>query len=178
MFAYILELLDEDGDKAFFELQKGSHKANNAQKEKRYLAQKRSHVAKQEREWEAAKVAKQPPRKWQCRACERKFNSYKTTSKHKCSNSKVEHMRKEAASGEALQPRPTAIEDMPPATPTPHAPSIPTNSSAIPAVTGALQEHSSPHLVPMVHPRTGLYRLIHRDKVERCLATGWKHQEW
>ena len=29
MFAYILELLDGDGDKAFFELQKGGHKAKH-----------------------------------------------------------------------------------------------------------------------------------------------------
>ena len=101
MFAYILELLDGDGDKAFFKLQKGGCKANNAQKEKRRLARKRSRAAKQEREREAAKVAKQPPCERQCRACGRKFNSRKTASKHKCPNSKVECVRKEAASGEA-----------------------------------------------------------------------------
>ncbi|KAI0282724.1 hypothetical protein BC826DRAFT_1044387, partial [Russula brevipes] len=42
MFVYILELLNEGGHEAFFELQKGGRKANNAQKEKRRLARKRS----------------------------------------------------------------------------------------------------------------------------------------
>ncbi|KAI9450789.1 hypothetical protein BJY52DRAFT_1227028 [Lactarius psammicola] len=41
MFVFILELLNGAGASAFFELQKGGHKANNAQKEKRCLAQKR-----------------------------------------------------------------------------------------------------------------------------------------
>ena len=34
MFVYVLELLNQEGHLAFFELQKGSCKANNAQKEK------------------------------------------------------------------------------------------------------------------------------------------------
>ena len=42
MFAFILELLNGEGHMAFFELQKGSHKANNAQKEKQCLAWKQS----------------------------------------------------------------------------------------------------------------------------------------
>ena len=46
MFAYILELLNGEGHMAFFELQKGGRKANNAQKEKRRLARKRSRAAK------------------------------------------------------------------------------------------------------------------------------------
>ncbi|KAF8491847.1 hypothetical protein F5888DRAFT_1860524 [Russula emetica] len=46
MFGYILELLNGDGHMAFFELQKGGRKANNAQKEKRCLARKRSRAAK------------------------------------------------------------------------------------------------------------------------------------
>ncbi|KAI9449124.1 hypothetical protein BJY52DRAFT_1227942 [Lactarius psammicola] len=41
MFVFILELLNGAGASAFFELQKGGHKANNAQKEKRCLARKR-----------------------------------------------------------------------------------------------------------------------------------------
>jgi hypothetical protein len=40
MFVYILELLNWEGHVAFFELQKGGRKANNAQKEKRRLAWK------------------------------------------------------------------------------------------------------------------------------------------
>ena len=46
MFAYILKLLNGTGHMAFFELQKGGRKANNAQKEKSCLARKRSHAAK------------------------------------------------------------------------------------------------------------------------------------
>ena len=61
MFVFILELLNREGHLAFFELQKGGRKANNAQKEKRRLARKRSRAAKREREHEAAKVAKLPP---------------------------------------------------------------------------------------------------------------------
>jgi hypothetical protein len=34
MFVYILELLNREASLAFFKLQKGGHKANNAQKEK------------------------------------------------------------------------------------------------------------------------------------------------
>jgi len=40
MFVFILELLNGEGHMAFFELQKGGCKANNAQKEKRCLAWK------------------------------------------------------------------------------------------------------------------------------------------
>jgi len=69
MFGFILELLNQEGHVAFFELQKGGRKANNAQKEKRCLAQKWSRASKQEREREAAKVAKQPTREQQCVSC-------------------------------------------------------------------------------------------------------------
>ena len=57
MFVYILELLNREDHMAFFELQKGGHKANNAQKEKWHLVWKKSHAAKWEREREAAKAA-------------------------------------------------------------------------------------------------------------------------
>ena len=60
MFVYILELLNGEGHTAFFDLQKGGHKANNAQKEKKHLAQKRHRAAKRERDREAAKAAKLP----------------------------------------------------------------------------------------------------------------------
>ena len=69
MFVFILELLNGEGHTAFFKLQKGGRKANNAQKEKRHLARKRSQAAKQEREREAAKAAKLPPHECQCEAC-------------------------------------------------------------------------------------------------------------
>jgi hypothetical protein len=58
---FILELLNEKDHMAFFKLQKGGCKANNTQKEKWQLAQKRSHTAKQEQVREEAKAAKLPP---------------------------------------------------------------------------------------------------------------------
>ena len=84
MFVFILELLNQEGHLASFKLQKGGRKANNAQKEKRRLARKRSRAAKRERDREAAKVAKLPPREWECLTCRRKFASRKTAKKHKC----------------------------------------------------------------------------------------------
>jgi len=84
MFVYVLELLDEAGHMAFFDLQKGGRKANNAQKEKRCLSQKCSWAAKQERDREAAKAAKLPPCERQCEACGCKFKSRKVARKHKC----------------------------------------------------------------------------------------------
>ena len=69
MFVFVLELLNREGHMAFFELQKGGRKANNAQKEKWRLARKRSHAAKREQDREAAKVAKLPPCKQECLTC-------------------------------------------------------------------------------------------------------------
>ena len=46
MFVFILELLNQEGHLAFFDLQKGGCKANNAQKEKQHLAWKQSRAAK------------------------------------------------------------------------------------------------------------------------------------
>ena len=46
MFVYVLELLNGKGNLAFFDLQAGGRKANNAQKEKRCLARKRSRASK------------------------------------------------------------------------------------------------------------------------------------
>jgi len=84
MFVYVLELLDGAGHTAFFELQKGGRKANNAQKEKRHLARKCSRAAKQERDCKAAKAAKLPPHERQCKACGCKFKFRKVACKHKC----------------------------------------------------------------------------------------------
>ena len=87
MFVFVLELLNWEGHLAFFKLQKGGRKANNAQKEKQCLAQKCSHAAKWEQVREAAKAAQLPPWEWECLACGCKFQSCKTTKKHKCSKS-------------------------------------------------------------------------------------------
>jgi predicted RNA-binding Zn-ribbon protein involved in translation (DUF1610 family) len=138
MFVYILELLNGDGHEAFFDLKKGGRKANNAQKEKRRLARKRSRAAKREREREAAKAAKLPPRQRQCVACRRKFASRKTARKHKCPNSKVVRVPREAADGQASQPKAPAKRDKPPApltSPAPTAPPANPNNEVIPMVT-------------------------------------------
>jgi len=130
LFVFILELLNGDGHVAFFELQKGGRKANNAQKEKRRLARKRSRAAKRERDREAAKAATLPPRERQCLACGRKFKSRKAARKHKCQrHSKVARVV-ETKKVEAVVSRPTApiTEDMPMASPPPHAPTAPSHS--------------------------------------------------
>ncbi|KAN0111300.1 hypothetical protein V8E52_008675, partial [Russula decolorans] len=174
MFVYILELLNREGHVAFFELQKGGRKASNAQKEKRRLARKRSRAAKRERDREAAKVAKQPPRERQCVACGRKFNSRKTASKHKCPKSKVERMGREAARGQASQATSVAKLDKPPATLTPHAPTAPPNIISPPAVTGDSQDSSQRHIM-VVSIRTGLRRGILREEWPGMWETGlWR----
>jgi hypothetical protein len=99
MFVFILELLNREGHLAFFDLQKGGRKANNAQKEKRRLARKRSRAAKREREREADKMAHLPTRERSCLGCGRKFNSRKTAKKHKCSDSKVVRTKEAAVEG-------------------------------------------------------------------------------
>ncbi|KAF8264047.1 hypothetical protein EI94DRAFT_535668 [Lactarius quietus] len=173
MFVYILELLNGKGNLAFFDLQAGGCKANNAQKEKRRLAQKRSHAAKRERDREVAKAAKLPPHERQCTACGQKFKSRKTASKHKCPKSKVVRVGKEAASGQASQAPPAAKLDKPPATPTLHAPTAPSNNDALPVVTGASQENIE--YLWIVAIANGSRRQIWRDEAPRYRATGlWR----
>jgi DNA-directed RNA polymerase subunit RPC12/RpoP len=177
MFVFILELLNGEGDKAFFELQKGGHKANNAQKEKRCLARKRSHAAKRERDREAAKVAHGPPRFRKCVACGREFASCKTAGRHKCPNSKVVRKPVEAAVGKVSHPQPPALLGKPTATITPLAPPSPSHRSAIPVVTGdsQLQPDRTGHVRgrwPGHGPCSNNY-VIHIDQVEACMAEGW-----
>jgi hypothetical protein len=75
IFVYILELHNRVGSLAFFDLQKGGCKANNAQKEKKCLAHKWCCAAKHEQEHEAAKVVKLPQCERQCEGCRCKFAS-------------------------------------------------------------------------------------------------------
>ena len=135
MFVYILELLNGEGHMAFFNLQKGGRKANNAQKEKKRLARKRRRAAKRERDREAAKAAKLPSVERQCGDCGRKFTSRKTSRKHKCAKSKGESTKKEAAAVPAAQVAPKAIPITPDATITPRAPPAPSHSIPRPTVT-------------------------------------------
>ncbi len=123
MFVYALELLNREGHLAFFELQKGSHKANNAQKEKRRLAWKWSCAAKQEWEHEAAKVAQLPPWEWECLTCGCKFKSHKTAKRHKCSkDSKVVRKKEADAPASGSRPVPCAQPNMPASSHTPLRP--------------------------------------------------------
>ena len=154
MFVFILELLNREGHLAFFDLQKGGRKANNAQKEKRRLARKRSRAAKWEREREAAKVAKLPPRERECLTCGRKFQSRKTVKRHKCTrHSKVVCKKEEAAAESSSHPVPPAKPIMLVAPPTPLAPPAPSHSNAAPPVTGVLAAPSTrPPLFTLTRP--------------------------
>ena len=151
LFVFILELLNQEGHMAFFELQKGGRKANNAQKEKRRLAWKRSCAAKRERDREAAKVAQLPPRMRECLTCGRKFQSHKTAKKHKYSkDSKVVRKKEERAVESSSHPVPPAQLNKPALIFTPIAPSAPSHSSAVPPVTGDLGVPS--HLTHFLEP--------------------------
>jgi hypothetical protein len=58
MFVYILELLNEAGHQAFFNLAKGTRLATQAQKEKKQLSWKRNHALRWEH-WKATAEAAQ-----------------------------------------------------------------------------------------------------------------------
>ena len=161
MFVFILELLNREGHLAFFDLQKGGRKANNAQKEKRRLARKRSRAAKREWEREAAKVAKLPPRERECLTCGCKFQSRKTAKRHKCArHSKVVRKKEEAAEAPSSHPEPPAKLITPAALITPPAPpapaSRPSHSNVVPPVTGDLGEPSSFSVPNVMDRHSGL----------------------
>jgi predicted RNA-binding Zn-ribbon protein involved in translation (DUF1610 family) len=126
MFVFILELLNQEGHLAFFDLQKGGRKANNAQKEKQRLARKRSRAAKREREREADKMAHLPTHERSCLGCGRKFNSQKTAKKHKCPDSKVVRTKEAAVVG-------TSSRLVPPTKPIKLAAPIPPRAPIAPA---------------------------------------------
>ena len=143
MFVFVLELLNREGHMAFFELQKGGRKANNAQKEKRHLAWKQSHAVKCEREREAAKAAQLPPHQWECLTCGQKFQSHKTAKWHKCAkHSKVVHDKEKGGGGSSSCPAPsTQLIKLAP-TLTPIAPTALTYSNVFRPVTGVLGDNS------------------------------------
>ena len=151
MFVYVVELLDGASHMAFFKLQKGGRKANNAQKEKWRLAQKHSCAAKQERDREAAKAAKLPPCEQQCKACGRKFKSHKVARKHKCQHhSKVVRVPEVTLvlKEESCPPFPdddAMSEDVPLASLIlSSAPPAPTHSTSMPLVTASLRVKPGP----------------------------------
>jgi hypothetical protein len=175
MFIYVLELLNGKGNLAFFNLQMGGHKANNAQKEKRRLARKQSRASKCEWEWEAAKAAHLSMCERQCVACGCEFESRKTAKKHKCPKAKVVRMGREAADGQALQATPTATLDKPPAIPTPRVPTaLSSNSNAAPVVTEGSQDQAT-HLRWARNRHTGEHRVPKSEgEWQVMVATG----EW
>ena len=129
MFAFISELLNQEGHLTFFKLQKGGCKANNAQKEKQCLARKRSRAAKREWDQEAAKVAKFPEREQSCLVCGHTFQSRKTVKWHKCARHSKVVCKVEAAAGkEGLHPTPPALVLKPPALITPLASPVPSHT--------------------------------------------------
>ena len=142
MFVFVLELLNQEGHLAFFELQKGGRKANNAQKEKRCLARKRSRAAKREREREAAKVDNLPLCQRTCLVCGRMFQSCKTAKRHKCAkHSKVVRNKGKTIAESSSHP----VLYIKPNTPTrlaPVAPTAPSYSNISPPVTGVLGDNS------------------------------------
>jgi hypothetical protein len=154
MFVFILELLNREGHQTFFDLWKGGRNANNAQKEKRHLARKRSRAAKRERDREAVKAAQLPPRERQCLGCGCKFESCKTAKKHKCSKSKVVRIKEAAAGGSGSHPIPPTKPNKLAAPITPLAPTtpvravsrqtrpMPSHSTTAPPVTGDLGDTS------------------------------------
>jgi predicted RNA-binding Zn-ribbon protein involved in translation (DUF1610 family) len=150
-----LELLNQEGHMAFFELQKGGRKANNAQKEKRRLARKRSRAAKREREREAVKVAHLPTRERQCRGCGRKFASRKTARKHKCPKSNVVRIPREAVEGQVSSTMAPSKPNKPAAPITSHAPTSPPNSTSAPVVTEGSQASAPSGRKVGVNTQTG-----------------------
>ena len=101
MFVYILELLNNEAEDTFFDLQHNAVVLQRANREKKRLARKLARAAKRERVREAAKVAKLsavavPPSMAKqgevavCLICSRSFRSRKRLNRHRksCGGSK------------------------------------------------------------------------------------------
>jgi hypothetical protein len=83
MFRYILELLNGEGPQTFFDLSKGQQRGTQAQKEKRWLSQKRNRALRQDC-WKVAEEAVNGRPQWQCPTCGCKFASHKAVKRHRC----------------------------------------------------------------------------------------------
>jgi hypothetical protein len=86
MFGYILELLNGEGPQAFFNLTMGQRQATQAQKEKRWLVQKRNRASRCDHQ-AATKVAANGPKHY-CKYCKRQFASHWSQKRHRCPYSK------------------------------------------------------------------------------------------
>jgi hypothetical protein len=80
MFTYVLDTLNGEAPKAFFNLTKGPSLASKAQKEKKHLAWKRNCTLRRER-W-AAKEATAGKSQRACKKCRRKFASHKAQKQY------------------------------------------------------------------------------------------------
>jgi hypothetical protein len=78
MFAFILELLNEEGPQAFFALTKGQRHQSQAKKEKKHLACKRNHASQCEQQKMAEEAVKGLLQQ-KCGWCRHKFTSCKNT---------------------------------------------------------------------------------------------------
>lgn len=153
LFVYILELLQGGGHGPFFDLKTGGRKANNAQKEKRRLARKRSRAAKRERKREAEKSAPLPTRERSCVACRKQFLSRKTARKHKCSKkSKVVRLTEQVTvhRDAPAQPLLRADPSRGRQAGTPSEPSIDTRMHSPPRTPTTTTAHSNSSLPPPV----------------------------
>jgi hypothetical protein len=83
MFGFILELLNEEGPQAFFDLLKGDRWATVAEKEKKHLACKGNHTLRHDC-CRLAKEAAEGHPQWQCDGCRCKFASHKAAKRHQC----------------------------------------------------------------------------------------------
>jgi hypothetical protein len=81
MFGYILELLNKEGPRAFFNLSKGNRWASAAQKEKKHLAHKRNRASRCDHHRLAEEAAEGLPQQ-QCNGCGCKFASCKAAKRH------------------------------------------------------------------------------------------------
>jgi hypothetical protein len=134
MFIYILELLNKEGNQAFFNLSKGDRRASTAQKKKR-LAWKRNHASRWEHQKQAEEAMEGHPQ-WSCDFCRCKFTLHKTAKQHQCPLFKGASRGTGAVEGKGrriaplfpCKPNKPAANPPPPAPPAPpsSAPSHPT----------------------------------------------------
>jgi hypothetical protein len=82
MFVYILELLNQEGHQAFFDLAKGTRIATQAQKEKKHLAWRRTCAVRRESRKAAKEAAQGHPHR-QCKLCGCKFTMHKAEKQHR-----------------------------------------------------------------------------------------------
>jgi hypothetical protein len=148
MFIYILELLNEEGNVAFFNLAKGDRQATTAQKEKKQLAWKRNCTSRQEHQKQAEEAVEGQPQ-WKCDFCGQKFASCKTTKRHQCPLTKGASRGTGAVEGKGRKIAPLfPCQLSKPATNPPPPPAPPAPISSAPPGTAAPQPWNKQTQVP------------------------------